>query len=1068
MCPESWYLFNGHCYLSSPDKVTYDVARSVCQENNVNAELASIHTEVENRVLAHQQTREKAYIGLRNFGSGDWQWVDGTLTNLTEWGEGQPGEEECAVIHQEGDWSSAACDVKAGFHCKLTASAYLSCPLGWEIFNGACYLAQDELLSWEDARAGCVNKGGDLVSVADEGEQGEVLALIHSGPECPHDFQLVGGLCYLYVEQSLSWADAETHCKDSDAHLAKITNKGKNDQVAGMIQGTGAWLGLSDSKSEGSWKYAQGGGDLGNYNNWLAGSPDGGEEENCAMMFGPGSEDSGKWDDANCTLQMPFVCTKNKGSTKVNRWIGLSDRGSLNSFHWSDAAPVTYTKWGPGNPNNNAGQGDVCVYMDSGDGGWLHTFCHDVMGSVCKTSQEVSSVPPDQYGCTGDQVAYRGSCYEINFQYKSWYEASAECGVKGAHLVSITSEYEQAKITSIIAETGVHFSLGLRWDYALDSFQWDSGEDWTYSHWAAGEPDMAWHHGNSTEGWCAYMHRHDDIGYWRVVSCDDKFSYICESPRQGYTEPPTTTTTSPPELYCPHDYTHKYKDHCYEYFAPNEQEYKIGWDFAEGRDFCQTNFNGDLVSIGDGDEEDSIHLQYYIPVDTYWIGMREEGEEGYHWVDGTQSGYTNWGEGYPNSQDGREQCVTTFVDGVNVNTWANADCATRLGIICETEAQPQPFTTTTTTRAPSIPCNEGDQFWYQMPGNDQYCYAFSFGDTETGLGVSWSAARSKCNHYGGELASIHSIEENNFIKSQLEENLLGHGWIGLNRLTTEGSHEWSDTSAVDFVNWADGEPNDSMNQESCVLTVDHVGNWNDESCGNLHSYVCKKPKDGSFTTKETTPYPAGHCPQDWLEFQGRCYKTYGLTDEGRLSWSEARAACKNNSITRMHNGELASIHSGLQQAFIVAAVAQQELQSDWDTAWIGLSSILVYNDFKWTDETEMDFSNWNNDEPNGYGLEPCVEMFAGGDMAGKWNDIDCNVTRGYICEIRADPQYSQHHPDFPDCAEQSMSGKGFYQFRDSCYNAMEEEKTFSEAEENCRQFGENVHLLSVMDMIGEI
>ena len=209
LCPENWYLFNGHCYLSSPDKVSYDVARSVCQETNVNAELASIHSEVENRVLAHQQTREKAYIGLKNFGSGDWQWADGSRNNLTEWGEEQPGEQECAVIHQEGDWSSVSCDVKAGFHCKLTASAYLACPLGWEIFNGACYLAQDELLSWEDAGAACVNKGGDLVSISDEGEQGEVLALIHSGPECPQDFQLVDNVCYLFVDQSLSWADAE-------------------------------------------------------------------------------------------------------------------------------------------------------------------------------------------------------------------------------------------------------------------------------------------------------------------------------------------------------------------------------------------------------------------------------------------------------------------------------------------------------------------------------------------------------------------------------------------------------------------------------------------------------------------------------------------------------------------------------------------------------------------------------------------------------------------------------------------------------------------------------------------
>lgn len=362
----------------------------------------------------------------------------------------------------------------------------------------------------------------------------------------------------------------------------------------------------------------------------------------------------------------------------------------------------------------------------------------------------------------------------------------------------------------------------MKYNSETETFEWSSDEEFTYGHWTSGEPDLEHHSGNSTD-MCVYMHRHDDIGYWRVASCEDRFSYICESPRQGYTEPPTTTTTAPPEMFCPSSYSHQYKGHCYEYFGPGEQQYQLGWTFAEGSDFCQTRYNGDLVSIGDGDEEDFIHLECSIPADTYWIGMREEGEEGYHWVDGTQSGYTNWGEGYPDSQDGREQCITTTVDGVNVNPWANANCETRLGVICETVAQSEPFTTTTTTRAPTIPCNQGDQFWYMMPGNDEFCYAFSFGDNQSGMGISWAEARSNCNHYGGDLASIHSVEETNFIKSELEYNMMGHAWIGLNRLTTAGDHEWSDSTAFDYVNWADGEPNDFMNQESCVVTVDHIG-----------------------------------------------------------------------------------------------------------------------------------------------------------------------------------------------------------------------------------------------------
>ena len=45
-----------------------------------------------------------------------------------------------------------------------------------------------------------------------------------------------------------------------------------------------------------------------NWNNWMEGGPDGGEEENCASM-----KEDGKWNDKSCTIMLPFVCTKIKG-----------------------------------------------------------------------------------------------------------------------------------------------------------------------------------------------------------------------------------------------------------------------------------------------------------------------------------------------------------------------------------------------------------------------------------------------------------------------------------------------------------------------------------------------------------------------------------------------------------------------------------------------------------------------------------------------------------------------------------------------------------------------------------
>ena len=67
--------------------------------------------------------------------------------------------------------------------------------------------------------------------------------------------------------------------------------------------------------------------------------------------------------------------------------------------------------------------------------------CHETMKSVCKSEQEITGIPPDSYGCSADQIPYRGSCYEINLDYKSWTKAENDCKTRNGHLLSITSEY---------------------------------------------------------------------------------------------------------------------------------------------------------------------------------------------------------------------------------------------------------------------------------------------------------------------------------------------------------------------------------------------------------------------------------------------------------------------------------------------------------------------------------------------------------------------------------------------------------------------------------------------------
>jgi hypothetical protein len=96
------------------------------------------------------------------------------------------------------------------------------------------------------------------------------------------------------------------------------------------------------------------------------------------------------------------------------------------------------------------------------------------------------------------------------------------------------------------------------------------------------------------------------------------------------------------------------------------------------------------------------------------------------------------------------------------------------------------------------------------------------------------------------LISTHSAEENEFIRNYVEEQPLSltRVWIGLKR-SIYASHEfaWVDKSAVDYVNWNLGEPNNDGGFEPYVeMWIYRNGTWNDLVEDNLafvYGFNCK-------------------------------------------------------------------------------------------------------------------------------------------------------------------------------------------------------------------------------------
>uniref|UniRef100_M4B0E6 C-type lectin domain-containing protein n=1 Tax=Xiphophorus maculatus TaxID=8083 RepID=M4B0E6_XIPMA len=107
--------------------------------------------------------------------------------------------------------------------------------------------------------------------------------------------------------------------------------------------------------------------------------------------------------------------------------------------------------------------------------------------------------------------------------------------------------------------------------------------------------------------------------------------------------------------------------------------------------------------------------------------------------------------------------------------------------------------------------NNCPEFWYSF--NDR-CYKY------IATKMTWADAELYCLSTDSNLASIHSLEEQNFVNSMIKsfDPTQAFTWIGLTDLHKEGSWMWSDGSKMDFLYWDGGQPDNAGGNENCGHT----------------------------------------------------------------------------------------------------------------------------------------------------------------------------------------------------------------------------------------------------------
>ncbi|XP_036201669.1 macrophage mannose receptor 1 isoform X2 [Myotis myotis] len=438
---------------------------------------------------------------------------------------------------------------------------------------------------------------------------------------------------------------------------------------------------------------------------------------------------------------------------------------------------------------------------------------------------------------------------------------------------------------------------------------------------------------------------------------------------------------------------------------------------------CQQQ-SAELLSITE------IHEQTYMTGLTssltsgLWIGLNSLGSNsGWQWSGGSPFRYLNWLPGSPSAEPG-QSCVS-LNPGKNAK-WENLNCAQKLGYICKKgNATLNPFVIPLES---DVPTNCPPQ-WWPYTGN---CYKIHREEKKI-----QRDALTACRKEGGDLASIHTIEEFDFIISQLGYEPNDELWIGLNDLKIQMYFEWSDGTPVTFTKWLRGEPSHENNrQEDCVVMKGKDGYWADRACERSLGYICKmKSQAHGPGIVEVEP----GCQKGWKRHGFYCY----MIGHTLSTFSEANQTCVKE------NAYLTTVEDRYEQAFLTSWVGLRPEKY----FWTGLSDVRNKGTFQWTIEEEVQYTHWNFEMPGR--KAGCVAMKTG-TAGGLWDVLRCEEKAKFVCKHWAEgvtrPPEPTTTPE-PKCPEDwgttSKTSLCFKLFT----KGLHEKKTWFDSRDFCRALG---------------
>ncbi|XP_064018402.1 macrophage mannose receptor 1-like [Pogoniulus pusillus] len=857
-CQKGWSRYGSHCYLVGSALLTFSEATRTCEGNE--AHLATAQSRNEQAFLVSLVgVRPEDYFWLGLSGTeegGRLRWGSGWTPPMASQSTAMPGKEQgCVAMRTEpaaAFWDVMSCEKTANYVCKQQAAGVLppapplpvpaaACAQGWEgaSWTDSCFKffvrQRTEMKSWFEAEEFCREIGGDLVTINSREDQILLWQLASDKGLSYQSFWI--GLFLLNADEGFAWVDGSPvvyenwdedepnnhrnleHCVMLNGSPQLRWNDLSCEQLLSWICETQKGTLLKpEPREQPAYESTAAG--------WIV-------HEDRQYYFGR-SHVHGAEARRICQRSSAALVAIGNESKRHFLWQYIYRKGITDSyfiglvvsydqkFSWLDGSPVSYTAWAPGEPNF-ANNDENCVIMAEPSGLWKDVSCAVKAAFICERHNSTYSgfaptLLPPLGGCPETWSLFNNKCYKVfgsrEGERLTWHSARSACIKLGGNLASIHSAPVQAFFTLLLKDVTNETWIGLNDINHEDRYLWTDGSLFDYSYWAAGFPfrDKYIYDGYKyvtieTDCIAIVKRSAEAAGRWENTDCGQNGSYLCQMDSKPELFHPTTAPDS--------DFVH-YGNSSY-LIIPS----KLSWE--EARKACKEK-SSELASVLDTYSNAFLLLQAAQHGEPLWIGLNSNVSYGYHrWSDRRKVTFSIWDYREPHQ---KRACAYLDLQG----TWKTAPCGEKHFSACKASEGVLP------SAAPQDAgqCPASDHtFWIPFRS---HCYSFNSNE------MSWAQAVLQCIQAGGTLTSVEDVAESNFLAehADLHRSKTSGFWIGIYR-AFNGQLLWQDHRAIDFANWAAGQPLEGQLQ-CCVELSALSGYWSSLPCSSQKGFICKKPK----------------------------------------------------------------------------------------------------------------------------------------------------------------------------------------------------------------------------------